>query len=99
MNQDLENLALMIDGTPEIQMLTRKRMALNGSSGAISGQLRPVSSRRLRADRWCIAAAAAQARVLSALPFCDDDGIEVGSTSIIEEGAIRWRISLVLMCR
>jgi hypothetical protein len=23
MNQDLENLALMIDGTPEIQMLTR----------------------------------------------------------------------------
>jgi hypothetical protein len=23
MNQDLENLALMIDGTPDIQMLTR----------------------------------------------------------------------------
>jgi hypothetical protein len=34
-----------------------------------------------------------------ASPFCDDDWIEVGATSRIEEGAIKWRISSVLMCR
>jgi hypothetical protein len=33
------------------------------------------------------------------IPFCDDDWIEVGLASGIEEGAIRWRISSVLMCR
>ena len=32
-------------------------------------------------------------------PFCDDEWIEVGSTSSIEEGAMRWRILWVLMCR
>jgi hypothetical protein len=34
-----------------------------------------------------------------AFPFCDDDWIEVGATSRIGEGAIRWRISWVLMYR
>jgi hypothetical protein len=28
-----------------------------------------------------------------AFPFCNDDWIEVGATSRIGEGAIRWRIS------
>ena len=32
-------------------------------------------------------------------PFCEDEWIEVGSTSSIEEGAMRWRILCVLMCR
>jgi len=32
-------------------------------------------------------------------PFCEDEWIEVGSTSSIEEGAMRWRILWVLMCR
>ena len=50
-------------------------------------------------SRWCIAAAAAQPWMLVCSPFCDDEWIEVGSTSSIEEGAMRWRISWVLMCR
>jgi len=33
------------------------------------------------------------------IPFCDDEWIEVGATSSIEEGAMRWCISLVLTCR
>jgi len=46
-------------------------------------------SRRLRLSLW----------MLSMQPFCDDEWIEVASTSSIEEGAMRWRISWVLMCR
>ena len=46
-------------------------------------------SRRLRLSLW----------MLSMQPFCDDEWIEVASTSSIEEGAMRWRISWVLMRR
>jgi hypothetical protein len=50
--------------------------------------------------RWCIAAAAAQRLDDErASPFSDDERIEVSATSRIEEGAIRWRILLVWMCR
>ncbi len=49
--------------------------------------------------RWFIAAAAAQGLMMSAHPFCEDEWIEAGATSSLEEGAMRWCISLVLMCR
>jgi hypothetical protein len=66
---------------------------------ALGGEFGAVAAYQLAADRWCIAAAAAQPWMLSLQPFCDDEWIEVGSISSIEEGAMRWRISWVLMCR
>jgi hypothetical protein len=56
-----------------------------------------LGTRRLRPPRSGIAAAAAQLWMMSVHPFCDDDWIEVGATSRIGEGAIRWGISSVLM--
>ena len=49
--------------------------------------------------RWFIAAAAAQALLMSAHPLSLTIVDRVGATPSIEEGAVRWCISLVLMCR
>ena len=73
------------------------RTAAVGSGAVVRGS---HGERMGSAERWCIAVAAAHAWIDErASPFCDDGWIEVGATSRIGEGAIRWRISWVLMCR
>jgi hypothetical protein len=51
----------------------------------------PISAiyRQSSTLRWFIAAAAAQGLTMSAHPFCEDEWIEVGGTSSLEEGAMR----------